>query len=144
MRLRWGVFAVMGVLLVAGLIPTSYMASPRWDVSVVGEDGKPLSGVAVQLVYQNYSAEDQDHEITLTTDENGHVLFPEQSQKSSFARRVFYTLSSARAGVHASFGKHAYVFAFDDKGHEGSAINGKYVTDWQGFPSSMKSRIVLY
>jgi hypothetical protein len=63
-----------------------------------GKDGKPIPGVEVRLVYENYSAEDGDHEITLTTDENGHVLFPEQFQKSSFVRSMFYTLSSARTG----------------------------------------------
>ena len=120
------------------------MAAPRWDVSVVAGDGTPLSGVEVRLVYENYSAEDEDHEVTLTTDENGDVLFPEQLQKASLVRRIFYTLSSARAGVHASFGRHAYVFAFDDKGHRGYATSGEYVTDWRGFPASMKSRIVLH
>ena len=79
--MRWRIFAVViGVLLIAGLIPMPYMAAPRWDVSVVTEDGKPLSGVDVRLVYENYSAEDEDQEITLTTDENSHVLFPEQFQ----------------------------------------------------------------
>jgi hypothetical protein len=143
--LRWRIFAfVIGVLLIVGLIPISYEASPRWDVSVVAEDGHPLPGVNVRLVYQNYSAEDEGHEITLATDENGHVLFPEQFQKSSFARRIFYTLSSARAGVHASFGRHAYVFAFDGKGHEGNAANGEYITNWLGFPPSVKSKIILH
>jgi len=101
--LRGRIFAVViGVLLIACLIPMPYMAARRWDVSVVARTANRYRGVEVRLVYENYLAEDEDHEITLTTDENGHVLFPEQFQKSSFVRRMFYTLSSARTGVHAS------------------------------------------
>jgi hypothetical protein len=132
---------VVGVLLIAGLLPKPYMASPRWEVWVVTENNEPLPGINVRLVYKNYSAEDQSHEITMTTDENGHVLFPPQHESASLFRRVFCTLSSATAGVHASFGRHAYVFAFGN-GYEGTAISGKYVTDWRGFPASMESTIV--
>ena len=141
-RLRPLIIAiVIGVLLAASLLPTTYMASPRWEVWVVAEDGKPLPGINVRLVYKNYSAEDKDHEVTLITDQNGHVLFPAQFQKASLVRRVLYTLWSARGGVHSSFGRHAYVLAFG-KSYQGSATSGKYVTDWRGSPPSMESRIV--
>jgi hypothetical protein len=92
-------------------------------------------------VYENYSAEGTSHELTLTADENGHVLFPKQYEKTSIFQRLFYTASSAMAGVHASFGRHAYVLAFGG-GYEGSAVTGKYVADWRGSPDSMQSRIV--
>jgi hypothetical protein len=117
------------------------LASPRWEVWVVTDDGQPLSGVNVRLVYQNFSVEGQDHEITMTADENGHGLFPPQYQRASFLRRVFYTLLSASAGVHASFGRHAYILVFG-RGYEGQAESGKYVTDWRGSPESTESKIV--
>lgn len=135
MRWRISVFLI-GVLSVAALIPIPYLAAPTWDVSVVTEEGKPMHGVVVRLSYENYSVENQGHEITLITDENGHAVFPAQLQKSCIARRTIYTLLSALGGVHASFGNYAYVIAWDSEGHSESA-------DWRGYPTSMNSRIVL-
>jgi len=135
--------AVIGAaLLLVGLLPIRYLASPRWDVWVVQDTGHPVSGIDVRLTYQDYSAEGQGHELTTITDETGHALFPPQYRRASLLQRIFYTLSSATAGVHASFGRHAYVFAFGG-GHEGDAVSGKYVTDWQGVPDTMESKIVL-
>src|ERR1700756_848408 len=39
--------------------------------------------------------------------------------------------SSPLAGVHASFGRHAYVFAFIGD-YEGEVVTNTYVADWQG------------
>jgi hypothetical protein len=130
------------VLLIVSLFPMRYLASPRWNVWVVTDDGRPLAGINVRLVYQNYSTEGQSHEVTLRTDENGRVTFPAQYERAVLVQRLFYTASSAGAGIHASFGRHAYVFAFGD-GFQGDAVTGKYVTDWRGTPESMQSRIVV-
>jgi hypothetical protein len=138
-RIAFG--SICAVLLAIGVWPTSYLASPRWNVWVVTDGGQPLPGIYVRLAYRNYSAEGQGHEVTLRTDENGHALFPPNYEKSCLLLRSFYTVSSALAGVHASFGRHAYVFAFGS-GYEGSAVIGKYVADWRGSPESMESRIV--
>jgi hypothetical protein len=119
----------------------SYLASPRWEVWVLTDDGKPIPQISVRLVYQNYSAEGKSHEVTLRTDENGRVLFTPHYEKASIFQRVLYTMSAAMAGVHASFGRHAYVFAFGG-GYEGEAVTGKYVADWQGNPDAVQSRIV--
>jgi hypothetical protein len=124
-----------------GAWPTRYLASPRWEVWVVTDEGQPIPQINARLVYQNYSAEDKSHESTLMTDENGHVLFPQHYEKACIFQRVLYTLLSARAGVHASFGRHAYVFVFGG-GYEGSAVTGEYVADWRGSPDSMQSRII--
>jgi hypothetical protein len=136
------VVILASVLLIASLLPIPYRASPRWDVWVVKDDGKPRSGISVRLVYQNYSAENQSHEVTLRTNENGHVLFPAQYGRASLLQRLLYSVSSAGTGIHASFGRHAGVFAFGN-GYEGTAATGQYVTDWQGTPESMESRIVF-
>ena len=140
-NVRRVVVVLASVLLIVSLLPMRYLASPRWDVWIVTDDGRPLAGINVRLVYQNYSTEGQSHEVTLRTDENGRVMFPAQYERASLVQRLFYTASSAGAGVHASFGRHAYVFAFGD-GDEGDAVTGKYVTDWHGTPESMQSRIV--
>ena len=125
-----------------GLFPMRYLTSPHWEVRVVTEDGQPLPGINVRLEYQDYSAEGQDHELTLVTDASGHCVFPAQFEKHSFFLRVFYSLLSAvNLGVHAGFGRHAFVFAFGG-GYEGDAVSGEYVTDWTGSPAAMESRIV--
>lgn len=141
LKLRRMVGLVAAAVLIVGIWPMGYFASPRWEVWVVSNDGRPISQINVRLVYQNYSAESGSHEVTMQTDETGHVLFPQNYGKASIFRRVFCTMSSAMAGVHASFGRHAYVFAFGG-GYEGSAVTGKYVTDWRGTPETMQSRIV--
>ncbi len=138
---RAGTVAVTAVMAIIALWPTGYLASPRWEVWVVTQDGQPIQGINVRLVYQNYSAEGRSHEITLMADESGHVLFPPQYERASIIQRVFYAISSAQGGVHASFGRHAYVFAFGG-GYEGDAVTGKYVADWRGDPESVQSRIV--
>jgi hypothetical protein len=139
---RWRILGlVAAVLIVVGAWPVRYLASPRWEVWVVNDEDHPISKVNVRLVYQNYSAEGQSHEVTFETDKNGRVLFPQHYESACVFQRVLYTLFSASAGVHASFGRHAYVYAFGG-GYEGSALEGKYLVDWRGSPDSMESRIV--
>jgi hypothetical protein len=138
-NVRRVIAVIVGVLFVVGALPIRYLASPRWEIWVVANDNKPLPGINVRLVYQNFSTEDQSHEITMTTDEKGHALFPLQYRKASFFQHVFYTLVSAEAGVHASFGQYAYVLAF------GGGYNTLDFTDlppWRGSPVSLESTIV--
>jgi hypothetical protein len=136
---------ILGIAAVALLIavawPTRYLASPRWEVWVVKDDGQPIPQVNVRLVYQNYSAEGESHEVTLKTDANGRVLFTQHHERACILQRLLYTTSSAMAGVHESFGRHAHVFAFGN-GYEGTAMIGNYVADWRGNPDSMQSKIV--
>jgi hypothetical protein len=137
-----GIVAAVLIIIIIGFWPMRYLAAPRWSVAVVRDDGQPLANTNVRLVCQNYSAEGRSHELTLITDENGRVLFPEQYERICVLQRLYYTVSSAEAGVHASFGRHAYVFAFGG-GYEGNAAAGKYSTEWSGTPDSMESRIVV-
>lgn len=134
--------AVLAVVVVIAIFfPIQYLAAPEWDVQVTNEAGAPLAGVNVRLVYENYSAESHSHEITRITDQSGHVGFPAQYNAASLLQRIFYTVRSANEGVHASFGRHAGVFAFG-RGYEGEAVSGPYITDWTGSPPAMMSQIV--
>jgi hypothetical protein len=123
-------------LFIVGAWPMSYLASPRWDVRIVTDVGQPVPQINVRLVYQDYSVESESHEVTLRTDEDGHVLFPQHYQSACIFQRVFHTVSSAGTGVHSSFGRHAYVLAFG--GREGFDS-----VDWRGSPKSMQSSIVV-
>jgi len=140
--IRWKVAVTVAcVLMVWGLWPHRYLASPRWSISVVTEDGKPLPGVNARLSYKNYSAEGESHEVTERTDERGQVLFAPNYERANGFQRAFYTISSATALAHASFGPNAFVFIFGN-GYEGTVVNGGYVYDWGGSPDSVESKII--
>ena len=97
--------------------------------------------MTVTLTYQNYSAETEEHSEQKQTDALGHVAFPPRSLKASRLRRILTTIQSARAGVHASFGPHAWVMAYGN-GLDGIAVTNGYVADWTGAPARMTSRVV--
>lgn len=132
-----GIVAFCGYLL----WPVTTLNCPRWEVWVVDKNGTPVEGLTVRLDYQNYSAEDHQHEVALTTDDRGYVVFPAQELTAPRWRRWLTTLNSATAGVHGSFGPHARVFA-SGKGLEGITVQGKYIMDWKGHPSEMQSQII--
>jgi len=108
------------------------------------QSGHSVSGVTVRLTYRNYSAESTSHEADAVTDLQGHVAFSAQNLGASLGRRIVVLLSSKMAGIHASFGPHASVFAFGN-GHQGFAIDEQrnVVLDWTGTPDRMESRIVV-
>ncbi len=121
--------------------PTTTVQCPMWKVQVVDQSGQPLQGMTVRLSYKNYSAESESHEDDLRTDASGYVLFDQKSLRAPRIERALAIVSSATGGVHASFGPHAWVWAFGD-GLEGTAVSDGHVTDWTGSPSQMTSKIV--
>ena len=137
----------IGLLCVAALFiflawPITSLNCPEWEVRVVDEDGQPLSGVLVRLDFMNYSAEREQHEADKRTDADGYVKFPSETLTATRMKRAIVTLESAQAGVHASFGPHAYVFVFAD-GMEADLTKGDYTPTWSGNGSKMQSRFVL-
>lgn len=135
---------VLGLVLAFALVPFASSNCPDWTVTVVDKQDQPIPGMTVRLSYQNYSLEDEPHEMDRITDQRGQVTFPAQIIRASLFRRCYYTVLSARAGVHASFGPSASVFAFG-RGMEGSDIDPKrgILEVWRGTPSQMQSRIVV-
>jgi hypothetical protein len=144
MRERTAAIIAIGLVLALALVPFASPHCPGWSVTVVDKQDKPIPGMTVRLSYQNYSLEEESHEMDRITDQRGQVTFPAQTIHASFLRRCYYTLLSARAGVHASFGPSASVFAFG-KGMEGSDVDPKrgILVFWRGTPSQMQSRIVI-
>ena len=134
--------AALGLVLAAIPIPSAHC--PAWTVTAVEPSGNTVAGVTVRLSYTNYSAEGVQHEMDRTTDETGQAVFPPQTLYASALRRAYYTVLSACAGVHASFGPSAYVFGFG-KGMEGHDVDpkGDILVFWHGQPSRMASRIVM-
>jgi hypothetical protein len=78
------------------------------------------------------------------TDESGRAAFSRETPWASSLRRAFYTVLSARAGVHASFGPSAYVMAFG-RGMQGEDVNptSGILVAWLGRPSRVESKIVM-
>jgi len=143
--LRRRKFFLLIISLIALVIflawPVTSAESPYWEVWVTNESGQPLDGMTVTLTYQNYSAESEGHSEQKQTGPDGYVVFSPRSLKASRWQRVVTTLHSAEAGVHASFGPHAWVMAHGN-GLNGIAVGNGYVTDWTGSPLRMVSRIV--
>lgn len=141
-RTLLGVFAAVAIVL--AFVPIRSVSSPAWDVWVTDQSGQLVSGITVRLTYRNYSAESESHEADAITDAQGHVAFSVETVSASLVRRIVAMLSSAMAGVHASFGPHASVFAFG-RGLQGFAVDEQrnVVVDWTGKPDHMESRIVV-
>lgn len=140
-RVLW-IFVAVAIML--AFVPVRSLSSPAWDVWVADQSGHPVLGVTVRLTYRNYSAESESHEADAMTDVQGHVAFTAQTLNASLGRRIIAMLSSAMAGIHASFGPHASVFAFG-RGLQGFAIDEQrnVLLDWTGKPDRMESRIVV-
>jgi hypothetical protein len=129
-------------VIVLFVYPFESWQAPTWTVSVVDASNNPVSGARVRESYQDYSAGFEDGEADLTTDLQGKGIFPARTLRASLFRRIVVTLSSATAGVHTSFGPHAFVFAFG--GMEGSSVKNGVVEDWKGSPRVNTSIIVVH
>jgi hypothetical protein len=137
----WLLFVVMLAVLL--IFPFESLQAPLWEVSVVDQANRPIGGVTVREGYQHYSAQFSGGETDLTTDNQGRVTFPAKTFRANLLKRFAVMASSAAGGVHASFGPHAYVFAFGN-GVEGNSVKNGYVEDWTGAPKANKSVIVIH
>src|SRR5579862_548142 len=124
MSTRSTVWIIAAFAVGAVFIPLRSFDCPAWDAWVTDQSDQPIAGVTVRLTYRNYSAEQESHEIDAITNAQGHVAFKAQTLSASLGRRAAATLWSAAAGVHASFGPHASVFAFGN-GLQGFAIDNR-------------------
>jgi hypothetical protein len=128
--------------LVSAVWPIKTINAPVWNVCVVNEVSSPVEGVLVRESYQDYSAERTGHEADLSTPASGCVRFPPRPLQATILKRAFATISSATAGVHASFGPHAYVTAFAGS-QRGDDVRDSYVYDWHGSPDVVNSTLTL-
>ncbi|MGA8938521.1 MAG: hypothetical protein WB439_05075 [Acidobacteriaceae bacterium] len=139
------VLLVLGAVIVAGIVfaAVPHLAAPDWTVTVVDLAGKPVRGERVREVYRDFNCDSSDHEDAKSTDELGQVHFDAQYEHRNLFECFMYTISDAQAAAHASFGRHAYVFAFGSEG-EGSTVDPHgSVEDWTGSPPRMNSQITI-
>jgi hypothetical protein len=137
---KWIWLVAIAAILVGLLIPVELIEAPEWEVKVVDESGNGISGVTVREAYKDYSAEAIGSERDLISNEQGIVIFPLKKVRNSGLKRLVARVSSLNAGVHASFGRHAYVFAFGKC--EGDSVKNGYVEDWTGGSSHNRSTII--
>jgi hypothetical protein len=116
-------YATAAVLLVVAFFPVPGGVAPDWTVTTLDAFHKPLSGITVREVWQQYSLEGISHEEDLLTDSRGRVHFPRRQRWSSVAGRFLGCLRQVLStGTEASCGAHAHLVAFG---------NGVDTMDWE-------------
>ncbi|MGA2144086.1 MAG: hypothetical protein ABSH49_03890 [Bryobacteraceae bacterium] len=133
-----GALAFAVVAVIALLVPFPHLLRPDWDVWVVDENGNAVEGMNVALIYQDYSIESRSHEETPSTDASGHARFNALRRLSTAGAHIMGVVRSfSETGVHASFGRYAYVVVF------GKGRRAEYPdAAWTGSPPNKRSRII--
>src|SRR5450631_3006045 len=99
------------VVIAIALIPHRTITVPAWRIRFVDESGAPFSAVPVSETWRNYSVEWSDNSDEAATDQDGYVSFPERAVWSPAIIRILGPVWNVLgAGVHASFGRSAWIF----------------------------------
>jgi hypothetical protein len=115
--------ATVAVLLLAAVLPVPGLVAPDWTVTTLDASRRPLSGIRVREVWQQYSLESISHEEDRVTDSKGQVHFPRRQRRSSVAGRFLGCLEQVLStGAEASCGAHSHLVAFG---------NGVDTMDWK-------------
>lgn len=122
MSTRSKIALIAAVILVVGLVPARQTVAPEWTVTTLDAARRPLTGVTVREVWQQYSLEDSSHEEDRLTDDSGKVRFPRRTYWTSITGRFLGCVRQIGSrGVHASCGPHSFLVAFG---------NGIDTMDW--------------
>ena len=109
-------------LLVLSLIPKESLVVPAWSVQVAGIDSRPVEGINVRQVWQDYTLESKSHEEMRVTPSDGRVSFPERRISASrLMRGVGAIRNVLSSGVHASFGPSSLLVIWGKDDLEGNA-----------------------
>jgi hypothetical protein len=117
-----GLIAVAIVVVGLLCIPAGSVVVPAWSVQIVDKESKPVQGINVRQVWQDYSVETKSHEEMIVTPSDGHVFFPERIISTPRIMRVLGPIRNIlSAGVHASFGGTSWLIIWGKDGLEGHA-----------------------
>jgi hypothetical protein len=144
-RLRLAFCAAAALLCSCRPAAAETIISPRWDVWVVDEAGKPIAGMNVTEVREDFSCEAVDHSETMFTDQYGHVQFHARFEKWHPFMCTFHTMGEYVPFSHHSRGRHATVTAGDPQGILfGSNLDKDgHLIEWLGAPDHLTSHIVV-
>jgi hypothetical protein len=113
MRARTTTIIVAAAIAASIFIPVPRTVAPDWKITTLDAARRPLTGITVREVWQQYSIEDSGHEEDRLTDIKGEVHFPRRIYWASIAGRFFgCTRQIIKAGVHAGCGPYSYLVAF--------------------------------
>jgi hypothetical protein len=101
------------VILASPFIPFPQIVAPDWKIKALDAARRPLAGITVREVWQQYSLEDSSHEEDRATDNRGEVHFPRRTHWTNFAGRLLGCARQiASTGINASCGPHSSLVAF--------------------------------
>lgn len=110
---RTKVVCITAAVLASVFIPLPQIVAPDWTITTLDAGRRPLTGITVREVWQQYSLEDSSHEEDRLTDIRGVAHFPRRTEWTSIAGRLFGCAQQiSSTGVHASCGPHSYLVAF--------------------------------
>jgi hypothetical protein len=113
LKVRVVLVAVAALALAIALIPLPQTVAPDWTITTLDASRKPLTGITVREVWQQYSLEHSSHEEDLLTNIKGEVHFPRRTYWTTIGGRLFGCAREISGfGVHASCGSHSYLVAF--------------------------------
>jgi hypothetical protein len=97
-------------MMCGSFVPFSYLICLASDVTVIDEQGNPVQGMNVRIIYQDYSLESEFREEFRTNDRAGLGGFEPREIRSTFAAHAAASLRSiGHTGFHASFGCDAQI-----------------------------------
>ena len=125
MRVRTAIARLAIGILVSACIPLPQTVAPDWKITTLDAARRPISGITVREVWQQYSIEDSSHEEDRLSDVKGEVHFPRRTNWTSIGSRFIGCAQQIiSGGVHGSCGANSYLVAFG---------KGVDTMDWAGF-----------
>lgn len=139
MTKRSKILAGTAVLLFLLIYPFEVTVAPEWNVKVVDENDKPLTGAYV-LEFADQWTLDIHFERAICSDKNGEAHFPRQKVRASVLTRVLRFIS--RFGPHSSLGPDVKMGA--ERLGYGDMANDVTTAEWSGGRGRVSSKFSLH
>lgn len=143
-RLSWLSIACVGII-VGAFYSKRELVCPSWSVTVIDSSGIPVTGALVRRECKDYSIPGSERESDAYTDGVGRAAFDGAVIRTHpLLRLAMNAFNFLTAGVHASYGLHAYVFAIGRDGRQAYDVRGNgLLSDWEGSPPHMESQLLM-
>jgi hypothetical protein len=134
-------------IAILALYPRQETVAPDWHINVTDDSGRPLAGIKITEVWQDYTVERNSHEDSHVTDADGHLVFTRHAMRVPAIWRIFGAARNiVSEGAHASFGPLAYLVVDYPAGYGNNDANefGNNEARWFGGHAVTKQAIVLH